>query len=431
MRKLFSFALVFGWLLTVSQAQTPRQPEPQTIADCLQAVQQYAGRQADAARKAGQQPNYRAYRAQAKELAKQYAARFKVQELNEADLPTLARLYLEADAPALAREAINFRLKAANLSEGDRADALVTAIGIMMNGSPSDEDIKLGEGYTAQVDALSNAVLKQKINAHSRMAGYYSYADIDDKNLEHNSAVLKLIDQLPAEERKKYTGQKANDYDRIALVQANRGLTDKALEILRQGKAEIDGTTAFDRAIARYSLAGQPGAPLKGAYWINAATETKQLDLRGRVTLIQFTAHWCGPCRKSYPAMLKFHQRFNRRGLEVVMATQLYGFFDKREDLKPEEEMAANREYYLEHHKLPFKIAVEPRVDYADTTAAEAARRETNSGKYFVGGIPQIVLLDKEGIVRQVLIGWDPANEARVTKLIEQLLNETAVAAKH
>ena len=428
MRKLFSFALLFGWLLTASQAQTPQQPEPQTIADCLQAVQQYAVRQADVARKAGRQPNYRDYRAQAKELAKQYAARFKVQELNEADLPTLARLYLEADAPALAREAINRRLKAANLSEGDRADALVTAIGIMMNGSPSDEDIKLGEAYTTQVDALSNAVLKQKISAHSRMAGYYSYADIDNKNLEHNSAILKLIDQLPAEERKKYAGQKASDYDGIALVQANRGLTDKALEILRQGKAEMDGTTALDRAIARYSLVGQPGAPLEGTYWINAAPGTKHLDLRGRVTLIQFTAHWCGPCRKSYPAMLKFHQQFNRRGLDVVMTTELYGYFDKRQDLKPEEEMAANREYYLEHHKLPFKIAVEPRLDYADRSAAEAARRETNSGKYFVGGIPQIVLLDKQGIVRLVLIGWDPANEARVTKLIEQLLEETAVA---
>jgi hypothetical protein len=38
------------------------------------------------------------------------------------------------------------------------------------------------------------------------------------------------------------------------------------------------------------------------------------------------------------------------------------------------------------------------------------------------------VLLDKQGIVRLVLIGWDPANEARVTNLIGQLLEETAVA---
>src|SRR5438874_1567498 len=130
MHTWFSFVMACALLLTVTQTPTSQQPEPQTVADCWQAVQQYAGRQAEAARKAGQQPDYRAYQAQAKELAKKYAARFKVQEVNEADLTSLARLYLQADAPELAREAIKRQLKAANLSENDRADALVTAIGI-------------------------------------------------------------------------------------------------------------------------------------------------------------------------------------------------------------------------------------------------------------------------------------------------------------
>jgi len=435
MRIFLSFAVAFTLLLTAVSAQTSQQSEPQTIAECLKAAQQHAERQVEEARKAGQKPDYNAYFAQAKEIAKKYAARFKVQEVNEADLPTLAQLYMQADQPALAREAINRRLKSASLSESERADALVFAVGIAMNGSPSDENIKLGEDLTAQVDALSSAVIKQKISGHSRMAGYYGYADIDEPNMAHNATVLKLISQLPTEERNKYARQSAVAYDRIALVQANRGLTDKALETLRQGKAEIasvnaNAAAALGRAIERYSLIGKPGAALKGTYWINAAPETKQLDLRGRVTLIQFTAHWCGPCRKSYPAMLKFHEQFNGRGLNVMMVTQLYGYFSTRQNLKPEEEMAANREYYLEHHKLPFKIAVEPQLDFSDRAAAEAAQREMNDGKYVVGGIPQIVLLDKQGVIRQILIGWDPANEARITKLIEQLLKEPAVATR-
>jgi hypothetical protein len=95
--------------------------------------------------------------------------------------------------------------------------------------------------------------------------------------------------------------------------------------------------------------------------------------------------------------------------------------------LKPEEEMAAIREYYLGDHKLPFKIAVDQHIELSDrTAAAEAARRETNYGKYFVGGIPQIVLLDKQGMVRLILSGWSPDNERRATKLIEQLLKEPA-----
>lgn len=223
-----------------------------------------------------------------------------------------------------------------------------------MSRSPSEESVKLGETLIGQIDALSNAVLKQKISAHSHMAGYYAYVDIDDKNLEHHAAMLKLINELPANEPNSYSSWRGAAYQRIALVHANRGKTDAALKTLRQAKAEL-GADGFDRDIARYSLVGQMGAPLKGKHWINAAPETKEIDVQGRVTLIQFTAHWCGPCRKSYPAMLKFHQQFHERGLNVMMATQLYGFFGDRQDLKPDDEMAANREYYVEHHKIPFK----------------------------------------------------------------------------
>jgi thiol-disulfide isomerase/thioredoxin len=440
MRQLFCCIIIFTLLFTTSNAQTSEQTEPQTIAECLDFVQQYSKRQADGDRKAGRRPDYRVYQVKARELARQYAARFKVEGVNEADLPVLARLYLEADETALARQAINWRLNTVNISESDRADALATAVVIMTKGAPGVEDIRLAEDFTAQLDALSNAVLKQKIAAHKRLAGYYGSNDLEEeKFLGHNNIILKLVEQLPPEERDKYAWQNLSVYDRIATTYANRGLIEKALESLlqgraetiRQGRAQADGTTLFDSAIERYSLLGQPGAPLKGAYWINASPVTSQLDLRGQVTLIQFTAHWCAPCRDSYPGMLKLHRQFNRRGLDVVMSTQLYGYFARRQDLKPEEEMAANREYYMRQHKLPFKIAVDPYLELSDKTAVtEARRREANHNRYFVGGIPQIVLLDKQGIIRLILTGWSPDNEARLTRLIGQLLKEPSVARK-
>jgi thiol-disulfide isomerase/thioredoxin len=432
MRKEILCALMVSCFWAVALAQTPAVPEPRTVAECLQAVQQYPAKQAAAARKAGQKLDYRAYMAQAKELAAKYAGRFKIATVRPSDLPNLARLYLEADQPEQARAAIGRRLRNLKLTEAERADALVTAVEIVMKGTPSAESVKLGEEYTAHLDARSHAVLKQKIAAHSRMAGYYGYMDIDDKNLEHNQVLLKLLAQLPPADAKSAEGTKASAYDRIALVRANRGEIAQALATLEEGKAALDNAPQYQSwltaAAARYALIGQPGAPLKGDYWINAAPATKQLDLRGRVTLIQFTAHWCGPCRKSYPAMLKFHEQFKEQGLDVVLATQLYGYFDKRSDLNPEGELAANREYYVEHHQLPLKIAVEARLDFSDRATAEAARREMNEGRYQVGGIPQIVLLDKHGVIRQILIGWDPANEARIATLIEQLLKEPVPA---
>lgn len=432
MHKCFSFVLVLTLLAAAGNGQMPPQSKPQTIAECLKAVQEYGDRQEEAARKAGRKPDYRAYAARAKELAKQYAARFKPQEVTGAGLLSLAMLYLEADQAALARAAIERRLNEAKLAEGDRAEALATAVVVLTKSSPGIEEIRLAEAYTARLDALSDAVLKQKIAAHKRLAGYYNANEVEeDKLLGHDTVVLKLVAQLPPAERENYARQNLSIYGRLSTNYGNRGLIEKAREVCRQGSAEAlrqgraETRVTYDRCVELYSLLGRPGTPLKGAYWLNVAPETKQLDLGGRVTLVQFTAHWCAPCRKSYPALLKLHQQFQERGLEVVMSTKLYGYFAGRQDLKPEEEFIANREYYLEYHKLPFKIAVEPQFDLSEKeAAADAAWRETNEGKYFVGVFPQHVLLDRRGIVRQILFGWGPANEIRLTQMIEQLLKD-------
>jgi thiol-disulfide isomerase/thioredoxin len=432
MQKGISFAVVYTLLMIAADARTPQQSGPQTVAECLQAVQQYGASQAEAARKAGQKPNYRAYEAQAKELARQYADRFELKKLSGSDLLPLALLYVEAGEHAHAREAIDRRLNVANLGAGDRAEALATAVVVITKGTPGVEDLSLAEEFTAQLDALSDEALKQKIAAHKRLAGHYYSNDIEEeKMLRHDTATLKLVAQLTPEERDKYARQNLSVYGRLSTVYANRGLIEKALETCRQGGAEAlrqgrpEARAVYDRCVERYSLIGRPGAPLKGSYWLNAAPETKQLDLRGRVTLLQFTAHWCEPCRKGYPALLKINQQFKERGLGVVLSTQLYGSFAGRQDLKPEEEVAAIREYYVEHYKLPFKIAVESQFDLSDkTAAAEAAWRETNEGKYYGGGYPRSVLLDKQGVVRQILIGWDPATEARLINMIDQLLKE-------
>jgi hypothetical protein len=40
----------------------------------------------------------------------------------------------------------------------------------------------------------------------------------------------------------------------------------------------------------------------------------------------------------------------------------------------------------------------------------------------------QIVVVDKRGLVRRILIGWDPANQAPLRQFVEELLAEPATA---
>ncbi len=428
MSKLIVVSIVLIGLMSVAVARMPSVQEPQTISECLNALQEYDRQQTKAARDAGTRPDYRRISKSRAEMARKYAMRFKVKGVKGPDLMLLARLYQEAEQIDLALDAINKRLEENDLTQAQRAESLLAGVQTALASPVKDENVQRAENFAVQLDTMPDEFIKQRIRAHSRLGGYYSYADIDKKNLEHHNTILALVERLSAEERKAFSNEKGNAYQAIALVNANRGRPDKAIETLREAQAELAGPPFLKKqigeAIERYSLIGKPGATIKGDFWINAAQETKQVDPRGRVTLIQFTAHWCGPCRKSYPTMLKFHRQFGKDGLDVMFATLLYGFFEDRQELKPEAEMEANRKYYIEQHKIPFRISVQNRPERAQGGEA-APGNGLNESNYIVGGIPQIVLLDKQGTVRSILIGWDPANEGRVTRLIEKLLKET------
>jgi hypothetical protein len=47
-----------------------------------------------------------------------------------------------------------------------------------------------------------------------------------------------------------------------------------------------------------------------------------------------------------------------------------------------------------------------------------------NDKNYEVGGIPQINIIDRQGRIRLIMVGYDDANEAQLAKLIESLLKE-------
>jgi len=45
-------------------------------------------------------------------------------------------------------------------------------------------------------------------------------------------------------------------------------------------------------------------------------------ELRGKVTLLNFWATWCPPCRKEMPSMEQLHREYRERGLVVLAVSQ-------------------------------------------------------------------------------------------------------------
>jgi len=112
------------------------------------------------------------------------------------------------------------------------------------------------------------------------------------------------------------------------------------------------------------SVLGQKGPELVVEKWL-----TPVPDRKGKFVMVDFWATWCGPCRKAIPEMNEFQKKFGDK-LVVI------GISDE-----PEEKV---------------KSFAAPKLEYANGIDTKA--RMKNELK--VTGIPHVILMDPQGIVR-------------------------------
>jgi|CZCA01.1.fsa_nt_gi thiol-disulfide isomerase/thioredoxin len=125
----------------------------------------------------------------------------------------------------------------------------------------------------------------------------------------------------------------------------------------------------------------------------------------GQVTLIDFWATWCGPCREISPVIIALHKTYADQGLAVLgIAVN-----DTRK----------NVEKYVEDNGIPYSIIAA--TSKGDTPLTKIIQ------DYGVRAIPTLVLVDKSGIVRHVSVGTgaDKAKfQEELGKLISDLLEK-------
>ncbi|MES1259146.1 MAG: TlpA disulfide reductase family protein [Gemmatimonadota bacterium] len=353
----------------------------------------------------------------AEKLAKDCAATFNLSTIAPVQLVDLIPLYDYARDTVSSRLAYE-RMLSVELPVRARGNALRFAVSREVSAANGLFGIvDAAERYVALIDQLPDSLADLKLAAHRGMLGYYEYKDVAEGMRAHGTALIALARQLnkPADVLFGY-GELARSY-------ADRLQPDSALRILDAAEKEL-GAPAVEKFADfrhRYALIGTRAPKIAAQWWVNSDSTRVVSPAPGKVTLIEFTAHWCGPCKNSYPGLNGLAERLKGKDFQGVIVTQLYGYLGVRRSLTPDQEVAADREYYGKENGLAFPVAINPQVK-PDAEGRSVAPQPDLA--YRVQGIPQIVIIDKHGIIRQIVTGWDQGNIDRFTAFIEQLLAE-------
>jgi peroxiredoxin len=118
-------------------------------------------------------------------------------------------------------------------------------------------------------------------------------------------------------------------------------------------------------------------------------------DLKGRVVVLNFFATWCGPCRLEIPELVRLHQKFKDKGLEIVGVSLDQ---DGNAVLRP----------FIMRYGITYPIVLGTRevvVDYGG-----------------IQGIPTTFVIDHNGAVSDYFVGLQPSYmiENTVVKLLKQ-----------
>ena len=125
--------------------------------------------------------------------------------------------------------------------------------------------------------------------------------------------------------------------------------------------------------------------------------QTTLSDLRGQIVLVNLWASWCLPCRAEMPAIERVYRSYKDLGLEVLAV-----------NATNQDSVDAARAF-VQERGLTFPVLLD--------------RTGSVSAAYNLRGLPSSFFIDRQGVIRSVVIGG-PMNEALIQSKVESLLKE-------
>jgi thiol-disulfide isomerase/thioredoxin len=121
-------------------------------------------------------------------------------------------------------------------------------------------------------------------------------------------------------------------------------------------------------------------------------------DYKGKILVLDFWASWCKPCKEEFPYLIELYNQYSDKNFSIL-------------GVNIDKDIANLRKFLLEINKdVPYKIILDPEAKIPSD--------------YNLDSMPSVFIIDKNGVVKYIHIGFLSGDKEKYKKEIETLLSE-------